>query len=108
MRHAVRYLSFWGDSFVKPVNLRLAKDALWLVSRNQHPWQPQIHRRGVKSKASTKSQDLPQGALHFEETGRDTVQDGPSYPTVVQQARNNMRKFENCVLLTRVGGFYEV
>ena len=32
----------------------------------------------------------------------------PSYPTVVLQARNNMRKFENCVLLTRVGGFYEL
>lgn len=32
----------------------------------------------------------------------------PTYPTMVQQARNNMQKFENCVLLTRVGGFYEV
>ncbi|KZF25941.1 hypothetical protein L228DRAFT_279203 [Xylona heveae TC161] len=32
----------------------------------------------------------------------------PRYPTVVQQAWNNMRKFENCVLLTRVGGFYEL
>jgi DNA mismatch repair ATPase MutS len=26
----------------------------------------------------------------------------------VLQARSNMRKFENCVLLTRVGGFYEL
>lgn len=34
--------------------------------------------------------------------------DAPAYPTVVQQARSNMRKFENCVLLTRVGGFYEL
>lgn len=32
----------------------------------------------------------------------------PSYPTVILQAQNNMRKFENCVLLTRVGGFYEM
>lgn len=32
----------------------------------------------------------------------------PQYPTVILQARNNMRKFENCVLLTRVGGFYEL
>ena len=33
---------------------------------------------------------------------------GPAYPTVVLQARNNMRKYENCVLLTRVGSFYEL
>jgi len=32
----------------------------------------------------------------------------PAYPTVVLQARRNMDKFENCVLLTRVGGFYEM
>jgi DNA mismatch repair ATPase MutS len=27
---------------------------------------------------------------------------------VVLQARRNMSKFDNCVLLTRVGGFYEL
>lgn len=32
----------------------------------------------------------------------------PAYPPVVFQARRNMQKFENCVLLTRVGGFYEL
>lgn len=32
----------------------------------------------------------------------------PQYPTVVMQARRNMQKFANCVLLTRVGGFYEL
>ncbi|KAI1383209.1 muts domain V-domain-containing protein [Hypoxylon trugodes] len=34
--------------------------------------------------------------------------EGPAYPTVVLQAWRNMQKFENCVLLTRVGGFYEL
>ncbi|KAG0650690.1 hypothetical protein D0Z07_2435 [Hyphodiscus hymeniophilus] len=34
--------------------------------------------------------------------------EGPAYPTVVLQARSHMLKFENCVLLTRVGGFYEL
>ena len=34
--------------------------------------------------------------------------DGPAYPTVVQQARRNIDKFDNCILLTRVGGFYEL
>lgn len=33
---------------------------------------------------------------------------GADYPPVVQQARNNMRRFPQCVLLTRVGGFYEL
>lgn len=36
------------------------------------------------------------------------VNETPSYPTVILQARNNMRKFDNCVLLTRVGAFYEM
>ncbi|CCU76148.1 DNA mismatch repair protein mutS [Blumeria hordei DH14] len=30
------------------------------------------------------------------------------YPTVILQVRKNMLKFENCVLLTRIGGFYEL
>ncbi|KAI9748547.1 MAG: DNA mismatch repair ATPase msh1 [Lichina confinis] len=34
--------------------------------------------------------------------------DEPAYPTVVQQARKNMNTFEHCVLLTRVGNFYEL
>jgi len=34
--------------------------------------------------------------------------EGPAYPTVVLQARRNMQKFDKCVLLTRVGGFYEL
>jgi DNA mismatch repair ATPase MutS len=34
--------------------------------------------------------------------------DKPTLPTVLQQARSNMLKFQNCVLLTRVGGFYEL
>jgi DNA mismatch repair ATPase MutS len=38
----------------------------------------------------------------------EETQDEPSYPTVVLQAKRNMEKFDNCVLLTRVGGFYEL
>lgn len=32
----------------------------------------------------------------------------PLYPVVLAQVRSNMHKFENCVILTRVGGFYEL
>ena len=63
--------------------------------------------RGKKTKASIKLDDLPQGVIPLDPLplGQDAP---PTYSTVVQQARTNMRKFENCVLLTRVGGFYEL
>lgn len=42
----------------------------------------------------------------------DAVEEGrrspSSFPTVVRQARENMDKYKDCVLLTRVGGFYEL
>ncbi|KAI1162393.1 muts domain V [Nemania serpens] len=66
--------------------------------------------RGKKTKSSFKLEDLPQGLVEAEPL--PDVQDedggGPAYPTVVLQARHNMQKFENCILLTRVGGFYEL
>ncbi|KAJ5114539.1 hypothetical protein NUU61_000298 [Penicillium alfredii] len=64
-------------------------------------------RRGAKSQATMKLKDLPQGVLKLEayDDGED---DAPQYPTVVQGHRNNMLKFQNCVVLTRVGGFYEL
>jgi MutS domain I len=63
-------------------------------------------RRRAKTKIRVKLEDLPQGILPHEP--QPLKEEGPAYPTVIQQALNNMRKFENCVLLTRVGGFYEM
>jgi len=51
-------------------------------------------------------EDLPQGTIPLDSVPIEY--DAPAYPTVVLQARANMRKFDNCVLLTRVGGFYEL
>ncbi|KAI5926836.1 muts domain V-domain-containing protein [Camillea tinctor] len=68
-----------------------------------------IQIRGKKTKSSVKLEDLPQGPLNptpLPEVDEDA--DEPAYPTVVLQARRNMQKFEKCVLLTRVGGFYEL
>lgn len=77
-----------------------------------HPWWHRttfrIQARGKKSKATIQIKDLPQGVLRPDNSLPDWDDDGPAYPTVVQQARNNMRTFSDCVLLTRVGGFYEV
>ena len=43
-----------------------------------------------------------------EKGNEEEEEEEPAYPTVVLQARRNMRRFDNCVLLTRVGGFYEL
>lgn len=66
--------------------------------------------RGKKTKTVVNLDDLPQGVIRA-----DTLPPlepeppvAPAYPTVVLQARRNMQQFDNCVLLTRVGGFYEL
>ncbi|KAK5789669.1 hypothetical protein VI817_008792 [Penicillium citrinum] len=64
-------------------------------------------QRGAKTKATVKLKDLPQGVLKLD-AYQDGADDVPRYPTVVQGHRNNMQKFKNCVILTRVGGFYEL
>ncbi|KAI1820248.1 muts domain V [Xylaria intraflava] len=65
-------------------------------------------RRG-KTKSSFKLEDLPQALVKADPLPDLQDHDGlPAYPTVILQARRNMQKFENCVLLTRVGGFYEI
>lgn len=68
---------------------------------------PRAHLRGAKTKATVKLKDLPQGVLKLEAYD-DRMDEAPRYPTVVQGHRNNMQKFKDCVILTRVGGFYEV
>jgi MutS domain I len=62
--------------------------------------------QSTRKRASVKINDLPQGTLSLEPIPLEN--EGPKYPTVVLQAHANMRRFENCVLLTRVGGFYEL
>ncbi|KAL9035251.1 MAG: hypothetical protein Q9180_004959, partial [Flavoplaca navasiana] len=81
------------------------------VCHQYRPWlgpRTIIPIRGAKSKITVKLEDLPQGALEPMPDTADKDDQGPTYPTVVRQARNNMRKFVNCVVLTRVGSFYEL
>ncbi|CAG8197233.1 unnamed protein product [Penicillium salamii] len=72
-----------------------------------HRVSSKIHIRGAKTKTTVKLKDLPQGVLKLKPYD-DGVDDTPRYPTVVQGHRNNMQTFQNCVVLTRVGGFYEL
>jgi hypothetical protein len=68
-----------------------------------------LHVRGKKTRTVVKFDELPQGIVAPPEPlTPEPEQDEPAYPTVVLQARRNMQKFDNCVLLTRVGGFYEL
>ena len=62
--------------------------------------------RGAKSRATISFDDLPRNISTAEIRIPENL--GPAYPTVVQQARDNMQKLGKCVLLTRVGGFYEL
>ena len=62
----------------------------------------------AKKKTTVRLQDLPQGKLAGGLPVQEREDEEPAYPTVIQQARNNMRKFEKCVVLTRVGSFYEL
>ena len=76
------------------------------VHESRHRSFSQEAPKSAKIRTSVTTRDLPQGALSLEPIPLE--KDAPKYPTVVLQARNNMQKFENCVLLTRVGGFYEL
>jgi hypothetical protein len=73
----------------------------------QSTWHHKSQCRGAKRKATLAVNDLPQGAI--EGTPLPPQDDTePEYPPLLQQVRNNMLKFSHCVLVTRVGGFYEV
>ena len=67
-----------------------------------------VQSRGAKSRATITLSKFQQDGQEAEQPLQEAQDDAPGYPAVVRQARNNMRKFENCVLLTRVGSFYEV
>jgi hypothetical protein len=64
--------------------------------------------RGAKTKATKKLKELHQGVIAADPLPDLETGDAPQYPTVIQGAKNNMSKFSNCVLITRVGNFYEV
>jgi DNA mismatch repair ATPase MutS len=72
---------------------------------------PYLATRGAKTKSTIKFQELPQGPLApsplpaLEEDADDQVR---AYPRVIQQHLNHVTKFSDCVVLTRIGNFYEL
>jgi hypothetical protein len=81
---------------------------LWPAGPHVAAGAPSHHARGAKTKASITVNELPQGVIGTGPLPELEADDAPQYPTVVQGAKNNMAKFSDCVVLTRVGNFYEV
>jgi hypothetical protein len=71
-------------------------------------WPAATLSRGAKTKATKKLKELYQGVIAADPLPELDANNAPQYPTVIQGAKNNMMKFNNCVLITRVGNFYEV
>nr|POF20014.1 muts protein like 1 [Quercus suber] len=64
--------------------------------------------RGVKTKTMVKANTLLQGVLPPLPMVEPDESPAKSYPSMLQQHLNNIRKFNDCVVLTRVGDFYEL
>jgi DNA mismatch repair ATPase MutS len=67
-----------------------------------------IFKRGVKRKTTLKLDDLVQGVLPALPKLEADSPPEKVYPPVLQQHLNNVRKFSDCIVLTRVGDFYEM
>ena len=105
--HIVRYVATSSsDGPLHRPFLQLQLQRHYGQLRTRLPFAAQTQIRNKKTISAAKLDELPQGAIVADPLPIE--QDGPVYPTVVLQARRNMQKFDGCVLLTRVGGFYEL
>ncbi|ESZ99531.1 MutS2 protein [Sclerotinia borealis F-4128] len=79
------------------------------VQESQAASSPSMDGKKAKRAKASDEVELLQGLLPLEPLEPlETEHEAPPYPTVIMQARSNMLKFENCVVVTRVGGFYEL
>ncbi|KAF2730035.1 DNA mismatch repair protein MutS [Polyplosphaeria fusca] len=77
-------------------------------SRVQLRWLHSTRARKAKRQTTIDLDEFPQGAIEVASDKLPPQDEEPEYPPLLQQVRNNMLKFSHCVLLTRVGGFYEM
>ncbi|EMC95114.1 hypothetical protein BAUCODRAFT_72421 [Baudoinia panamericana UAMH 10762] len=83
------------------------RTALPCLTRGGLPAFGKFWTRGVKTRTVVKASSLPQGVLPALPPDEDDDTTA-SYPTMLQQHLNNIRKHPDCVVLTRVGDFYEM
>lgn len=67
-----------------------------------------IWHRGAKTRTVVKASSLPQGVLPPLPSDETDAIPPKQYPTVLQQHLNNVNKYNGCIVLTRVGDFYEM
>jgi len=109
---------FHGELYLRLAGDKYGSEQWHRRHRANRSLRPLHVTRGKKTKSTVKLSDLPQGAIRLDDRPVSSSPEdggasngrggGPAYPTVVLQAKQNMQRFENCVLLTRVGGFYEL
>ena len=68
------------------------------------PWS---QRRGAKTVTNTSLEELPQSELPQSEHSIPEIEI-KDYTPVLKQVRRHMHRFDKCVLLTKMGGFYEL
>ncbi|KIW04034.1 uncharacterized protein PV09_04856 [Verruconis gallopava] len=64
--------------------------------------------RGAKRKTTVTIKSIPQGALPAGSAKTDDSDSESGYSITIQQHLNNMRKYPDCVILTKLGNFYEM
>lgn len=112
LRHRINYRFYqYCHRPVSSLNQQLSKSTGHFTHLDSSKKIHFIQCRGKKTTTTVRLADLPQGPIQVQSPPKAVEEEDenvPSYPTVVLQARRNMDKFDNCVLLTRVGGFYEL
>ena len=112
------------SSLKRPQNLRILSSILgcscqpkqsllrYQARGGTQAWSPRrlplIVKRLATTRTTKRLKSLEQGLLASKPLPELEAEDAAQYPTVIQGARNNMIKFEKCLVLTRVGNFYEV
>ena len=95
--------SSWKDLCTLPYRLT---EILPNAYRYRHGFRlvagPWSQRRGAKTVASKSLKELPQGEHSIPDI------ENLDYSPVLKQVRKHMRRFDKCVLLTKMGGFYEL
>jgi DNA mismatch repair ATPase MutS len=97
---------------LRPARSRITLSAIGqqhgLVDSTYAAHQPTIFKRGAKRKTTVKLDTLVQGVLPALPKLEADLPPEKVYPPVLQQHLNNVRKFSDCIVLTRVGDFYEM
>ncbi|KAI5786397.1 muts domain V-domain-containing protein [Peziza echinospora] len=103
-RGVFRQLLWRNTSINRSASPLLARS--W-ANGSRAPLQPPsiVWTRGAKRQSKKMLSELPQGIIALEPL--PSAQE-PKYPPVIEQARANMNKLPNNVLITRVGSFYEL